>query len=156
VLDLLPAFGQLNPRLAAFLMIVLLVGAAIPLALGWTKMLPPEREPFSRLDQASPFSPRDPFAIFLLLNISLSLFAAIPRIAPTIHLDALIQLLSPSWAERFAMVSLIWLVFVPAFAAAYSAVRSNPIRAQLIVGGILVLALWLLSPTLLGSLSSRP
>ena len=137
-------------------MIVLLIGAAIPLALGWTKMLPAEREPFSRLDQASPFSPRDPFAIFLLLNISLSLFAAIPRIAATIHLDALIQLLSPSWAERFAMVSLIWLVFVPAFAAAYSAVRSNPIRAQLIVGGILVLALWLLSPTLLGSLGSRP
>jgi len=152
VLDLLPAFGHLNPRLAAFLLMVLLVAAAIPPALGWTRILPPERDPFSRPDVPGPKRKLDAFATFLLLNVSLSLLAAIPRIADTLHLDFLLGLLPPAWAEHLAMVSLIWLVFVPAFAAAYSAVRANPIRPHLIVGGILVLALWLLSPTLLGSL----
>ena len=156
MLDLLPAFGHLNPRLAAFLMVVLLVAAAIPLALGWTRILPPEREPFARAGQPIPKASRNRAAIFLLSSVSLSLLAAIPRIADTLHLPAMVQLLPPAWAEELTIAVLTWLVFIPAFAAAYSAVRSNPIRAQLIVGGILVLALWLLSPTLLGSLTTRP
>jgi len=156
VFDLLPSFGHLDPRLAAFLMMVLLVGAAIPLALGWIKILPAEREPFSSPDEAPPKRHRDFFAIFLLANVSLSFLAAIPRIAETLHLDLLMQLLPTSWAGHAAMIVLIWLVFVPALAAAYSAVRANPIRVQLIFSGILVLALWLLSPTLLGSLATNP
>ncbi len=153
MLDLLPSFGHLNPRLAVFLMMALLLGAAIPLALGWMKVLPAERDPFSRPDQPPRSSPRDRFAVFLLVNVSLSLLAAIPRIADSLHLDRLIQFLPASWSEHVGVIFLIWLVFVPALAAAYSGVRANPIRAHLVVGGILVLALWLLSPTLLGSLS---
>ena len=154
--DLLPSFGHLNPRLAAFLMMVLLIGAAIPLALGWAKLLPPEREPFSRPDLPRQKPKRDFVAFFLLVNVSLSLLIAIPRIADTLHLDALAQLVPASLAEHLAMVLLIWFSFIPAFAAAYSAVRANLIRRQLIVGGILLLALWLLSPTLLGSLTTSP
>ena len=156
MLDLLPSFGRLNPRLAAFLMMVLLLGAAVPLALGWVRVLPSEREPFSRPDETPPKWHRDFFAIFLLANVSLSLLAAIPRIANTLYLDRLGQLLPASWTEHAAEILLIWLVFVPALAAAYAAVRANPVRAQLIVGGILVLGLWLFSPTLLGSLATQP
>jgi len=137
-------------------MIALLVAAAISVALGWTRILPSEREPFARAGQPVPKAPRNRAAIFLLFNVSLSLLAAIPQIADTLHLVAIVQLLPASWAEHLTIAALTWLVFIPAFAAAYSAVRSNPIRAQLIVGGILVLALWLLSPTLLGSLATRP
>ena len=156
MLDLLPSFGHLNPRFAAFLMMALLLGAAIPLALGWMRVLPAERDPFSRPDQPRPSSSHDRFAVFLLVNVSLSLLAAIPRIADSLHLDWLAQFLPTSWSEHAGVIFLIWLVFVPALAAAYSAVRANPIRAHLILGGILVLALWLLSPTLLGSLSTNP
>lgn len=134
-------------------MMVLLLGASIPIALAWMRILPPEREPFSRPDVAPSKPRRDRFANFLLLNVTLSLIAAIPRIADTLHLTQLTQLFPSSWIESSTFVFLIWLVFVPALAAAYSAVRANPIRKQLIIGGILVLALWLLSPTLLGSLS---
>ncbi|HXA00059.1 MAG TPA: hypothetical protein VN025_20035 [Candidatus Dormibacteraeota bacterium] len=154
--DLLPSFGHLDPRVAVLLLMVLLLGAAIPLALGWTKLLPPEREPFSRPDLPRHRSPRDLFAIFLLVNVSLSLIAAVPRIADALHLDWLVQFLPNSWPEHVGMILLIWLVFVPALAAAYAAVRPNPIRKHLIIGGILVLILWLLSPTLLGSLASVP
>lgn len=154
--DLLPSFGHLNPRLAAFLMMVLLLGAAIPLALGWTTILPPERDPFSRPDLPRQKRERDFFAVFLLINVSVSLLAAIPRLSDALHLEALMQLIPPSWSEHLTMILLIWLVFIPALAAAYSAVRPNPIRKQLILGGILVLALWLLLPTLLGSLATSP
>jgi len=137
-------------------MTVLLVAAAIPLTLGWTRILPLEREPFFSRRSSRTKAKLDLVALFLLVNVSLSLLAAIPRIADTLRLLAIVQLLPAAWADHLTIAALIWLVFIPAFAAAYSAVRSNPIRAQLIVGGILVLALWLLSPTLLGSLSSRP
>jgi len=153
VLDLLPSFGHLNPRLAAFLMMVLLLGASIPLALAWIRILPPERDPFSRPDVAPLRPRRDRFANFLLLSVSLSLLAAIPRISDTLRLTQLTQLFPYSWTETITVILLIWLVFVPALAAAYSAVRVNPIRKHLILGGVLVLTLWLLSPTLLGSLS---
>lgn len=136
-------------------MIVLLLGAAIPVALGWTKILPPEREPFSRPDLPRKKTKRDFVAFFLLVNVSLSLLGAIPRISDTLHVDALAQLLPAPWVEQLTMILLIWLGFIPAFAAAFSAVRANPIRPHLIVGGVLVLALWLLSPTLLSSLTTR-
>jgi hypothetical protein len=156
VLDLLPSFGHLNPRFAVLLLMALLLGAAFPLAFAWVSILPPEREPFSRLGSPTPRAPRDRAANFFLLNVSLSLLAAIPKIADTLHLDSLAQLLPANWSEHLAMLVLIWLVFVPALAAAYSAVRPNPIRKHLIVGGILVLILWLLSPTLLSSLATCP
>jgi hypothetical protein len=156
VLDLLPSFGHLNPRLAALLLMALLLGSAVPLALAWMRILPPEREPFSRPDVAPPRPGRDLFANFLLLNVSLSLLAAIPRIADTLQLERLAHLFPAFWADSIVVIFLIWLVFVPAFAAAYSAVRANPIRLHLILGGILVLALWLLSPTLLASLATSP
>ena len=157
MLDLLPPFGHLPPRVAALLMMALLVGAALPLALAWVRILPPEREPFSRPDLPRPQAPRrDRFSIFLLLNVSLTMIAAIPRFADTLHLDSLLRLFPRPWVEQTEMIFSIWLIFVPALAAAYSAVRPNPIRKHLILGGVLVLALWLLSPTLLSSLATRP
>lgn len=84
------------------------------------------------------------------------MLAAIPRVAETLHLDLFSRLFSRPWVEQIEMVFSIWLIFVPALAAAYSAVRPNPIRKHLILGGVLVLILWLLSPTLLSSLATRP
>jgi len=156
--DLLPSFGHLNPRVAVLLLIALLLGAALPLALGWMKILPPEREPFAPPDkpQSSPPNDHDRFAIFLLVNVTLSLLVAIPGVVDSLHLDWLAQFLPGSWAEHIEMGLVIWLVFIPALAAAYAAVRPNPLRAHLIASGILVLALWLLSPTLLASLATQP
>jgi hypothetical protein len=37
-------------------------------------------------------------------------------------------------------------VVVPGLAAAYSALRPNPVRIALIASGLLVMALWLVSP----------
>jgi len=156
VLDPLPAFGHLDPRFAVLLLLALLLGAAFPLALAWVSILPPERDLFSRPDLPRPSARFDRPSTFFLANVSLSLLAAIPHVAGTLHLDSLPQLFPNSWIEHTEMILSIWLIFIPAFAAAYSAVRPNPIRIHLIFGGILVFILWLLSPTLLGSLATRP
>jgi len=134
----------------------LLLGAALPLVLGWMQILPPGREPFAPPDKAPPASSSDRFAILLLANVTLSLLAAIPGVVDSLHLEWLVQFFPASWAEHTEMGLVIWLVFTPALAAAYGAVRPNPIRVHLIAGGILVLALWLLSPTFLASLATYP
>lgn len=151
--DLLPAFGHLNPRLAVLILMALMLAAALPLALGWMKLLPPERDPFSRPDLPRHRNSPDRVTIFFLANVSLSFLAVVPGFADKFYLDRLIQFLPASRTEHITIVLLIWLVFVPALGAAYSAVRPNPIRKYLILGGILVLLLWLFSPTLLDSLS---
>jgi uncharacterized BrkB/YihY/UPF0761 family membrane protein len=46
------------------------------------------------------------------------------------------------------MIVFIWFGFIPGLAAAYCAVRANPIRWQLLVGGVLTLVLWLAGPWL--------
>jgi len=45
-------------------------------------------------------------------------------------------------------------VVVPGLAAAYSAARPNPIRIALMVGGLPVLALWLVSPVLRAAIAA--
>src|SRR5262249_36060608 len=136
----------------------LLLGAALPLLLGWIQILPPEREPFTPLDRPGPLpsNDRDRFAIFLLVNVSLSLVAAIPRVVDSLHLEWFGQFLPASWPEHVAMVVLVWLVFIPALAAAYAAVRLTPLRKLPLLRGSLVLAPWLSSPPLLASLATRP
>ena len=131
----------------------LLLSSALPLVLGWIRLLPAEREPFAKPGDSPPSPSLDPFAVFLLANVSASFVAAIPGVLKFLPLGWLEQFAPASWSDRIAMVVLIWFVFVPAFAAAYAAVRPNPLRIHLIVGGILVLLLWLVSPTLLGSIA---
>ena len=47
------------------------------------------------------------------------------------------------------MIGFIWFGFVPGLAAAYAAVRANPMRLPLLIGGALTLILWLVGPWLL-------
>src|SRR5216683_189248 len=107
-------FILLDARVALVSLILLIMAAAAPIVFGWLAVLPSEREPFAPPGESSGKKPRDPFAIFLLVNISISL-----------------------------------LLRIPGLAAAYSTVRANPIRWQLLVGGVLTLVLWLAGPWLL-------
>jgi hypothetical protein len=45
-------------------------------------------------------------------------------------------------------------VVMPGLAAAYSALRPNPVRIPLIAGGLLVMALWLVSPVLRAAIAT--
>lgn len=147
-------FLALDARLALVLFMPLLMAAAAPIVLGWMALLPDEREPFASSGEIRSNEPRDPFAIFLLANISVCLLLRIPGIHAEWLSSQLTRLLPPDWAENSIMIAAIWFGFIPALAAAYSAVRANPIRWQLFVGGILTLILWLVGPWLLHAISS--
>jgi hypothetical protein len=147
--DLLHYAVDLPPRVAVVLLMVLLISSSIPLVLGWIRLLPAEREPFAPPGKTPQPQLRDRFAIFLLANVSVSFIAAIPGLLKSFPLDWLAQFIPSGWSEHLSSGVLIWFVFIPAFASAYAAVRPNPLRRHLIVGGILVLLLWLSSPWLL-------
>ena len=147
-------FLALDARLALVLLIGLLIATAAPIVLAWMALLPDEREPFAPSGEIRSNDPRDPFAIFLLANISVCLLLRIPGVHAEWLSSQVTRLLPPDWAENTIMIAAIWLGFIPALAAAYSAVRANPIRRQLLVGGMLTLILWLVGPWLLKAIST--
>jgi len=112
-------------------------------------LLPSEREPFALPGESSGTKPRDPFAIFLLVNISISLLLRIPGLNAVPLSSRIARLLPAEWGENTLMIAFIWFGFIPGLAAAYSTVRANPLRWQLLVGGVLTLVLWLAGPWLL-------
>jgi hypothetical protein len=144
----------LDVRLALVLLILLLMAAAAPIVFGWMALLPAERDPFAPAGEPPSKKPRDAFAIFLLANISAGLLLRIPGVHAEWLSSQVTRLLPPDWAENAVMIGSVWFGFVPGLAAAYSAVRANPIRWQLLVGGVLTLILWLVGPWLLNAIST--
>lgn len=144
----------LEPRLALVLFLLLLLAAAAPILVGWMAILPAEREPFARPDELPRKKPRDAFAIFLLVNISLSVLLRIPALDGAPLSSHIARFLPADWAENALMAVTIWFGFVPGLAAAYCAVRANPIRLPLLIGGMLALVLWLAGPLLLAAIAA--
>ena len=145
----------MDARLALMLFVLLLLAAAGPIVVSWLLILPSEREPFAKHGDAPPKKARDPFAIFLLANISVSLLLRIPGIEGAVHSVNLAKWLPGEYANQAVMIAFIWFGFVPGLAAAYSAVRANPIRLPLLAGGVLTLVLWLAGPWLQPQIAGR-
>jgi hypothetical protein len=142
----------LDARVALVSLMLLSMAAVAPIVLGWLALLPSEREPFAFAGESGGKKQRDPFAIFLLVNISISLLLRIPGLDAVALSSRIARLLPAEWGENTVMIAFIWFGFIPGLAAAYSAVRANPIRWQLLVGGVLTLVLWLAGPWLLTAL----
>ena len=145
-------FLVLEARMALVALMLLSMAAVAPIVLGWLALLPSEREPFAFRGESGGKKPRDPFAIFLLVNVSISLLLRIPGLVAVPLSSRIARLLPAEWGENTLMIAFIWFGFIPGLAAAYSAVRANPIRWQLLVGGVLTLVLWLAEPWLLTAL----
>lgn len=142
----------LDHRLALVLYVLLLLAAAAPIVIGWLRLLPPEREPFALPGEMRREDDRDVFAVFLLVNITLSLLLGIPGINADGVSVLLAKWISPEWANHVVMVGFIWFGFIGGLAAAYSLIRRNPLRWPLVVGGAFTLLLSLASPVLLRSI----
>ena len=144
----------IDHRLALVLLSALILAAAAPLVVAWTRLLPPEREPFDAPHVTLQRGPRDTIAIILLCFTTLSYLLRLPGIpldAARPWLDT--RFLAP-WPEYLFLSGTFLLVFAPAFAACYSLLRSNPLRVPLICAGVLVLLFWLAFPYLLGALTA--
>jgi len=153
----------LDHRLAFLCLAVLNLGAAAPLALGWARVLPEEPPPFGNaedsLRRTSPPAAaltskrRDPFAILLLLCVTVSYASQLPGIPHGLgggSIPAVVAHPTGGWIEFGA----IWfLVLIPGFPFVYSLLRPNFLRAPLIAAGMILL-LWLFAAPLRAALEA--
>jgi len=142
-------------RLALVSYVALLLAAAAPIVVGWMRLLPPEREPFAAPGERTEHQRHDAFAVFLLVNITLSLLLRIPGVQAPAWLGPLTTWLAPEWANHLVMVGFIWFGFIGGLAAAYSLIRTNPLRWPLVLGGLFTVLLSLTTPFLAGLIRGR-
>jgi hypothetical protein len=142
----------IDHRLALVLYVLLLLAAAAPIAVAWLRLLPQEREPFAMPGEKVDREDRDVFAIFLLVNMTLSLLLRIPGVNAQALEPLLTKWLAPEWANHVVMLGFIWFGFIGGLAAAYSLIRKNPLRWPLIFAGAFTLLLSLVGPTLTGAI----
>jgi len=160
----------LDHRLAFVFLSALILGAAVPLAIAWTRILPEEAPPFEMGKAASAPAPlktkgvadvpwgdmprRSRFAIVLLTAVSLGFILQLPGLPfyGAFHpvLDGLPQSID-DWIE---LAPAFFFLAVPAGAVAHAFLKPNLLSLPLIVAGVLVLLLWLLSPALQAALIS--
>jgi|ERR1700682_617010 len=154
----------IDHRVALVAVAALLLSAAAPLAYAWARLLPEEPPPFEAPAGApapeglpsnwqSP-AKKDPFAVFLLGCVTLSYVLKFPGLPLATGLQWLSTLLPTDYLNCTVLGGRAFFVVVPGLGAAYSALRPNPVRIALIVGGLLVLALWLVSPMLRAAIAT--
>jgi hypothetical protein len=156
----------LDPRFAFLLLGALVIAAAIPIASAWVSILPEEHPPFrfhgsSKLgapedvsDHGRPDQRRDPFAIALLLCVTISYALKFPGLPEYPGLGTFPRVI-PHDAFGWIKFGLVWFfAVVPGLAAAYSFFRPNFLRIPLIAAGVLVFFLWLLSSPLRAALAA--
>jgi hypothetical protein len=158
------AIVLIDHRLALVALAALLVSAAAPLAYAWARLLPEEPPPFE-VPAAVPAHEelasnqktgvkKDPFAVFLLVCVTLSYVLRFPGLPVATGLQWLSTLLPMNYFHWTVLGARAFFVVVPGLAAAYSALRPNPVQIALIAGGLLVMALWLISPVLRAAIAT--
>jgi hypothetical protein len=158
------AIALIDHRLALLALAALLIAAAAPLAYAWASLLPEEPPPFE-VPAASP-SAQDPtstskrppkkdfVAVPLLVCVTLSYVLRFPGFPVATGLQWLSTLLPMDYLNWTVLGARAFFLAVPGLAAAYSALRPNPVRIALIAGGLLVMALWLVSPVLRAAIAA--
>lgn len=161
----------LDYRLALLILSALIIGAAIPLAIAWTRLLPEEAPPFdiekpaispSTKDLTAgfiyvrrPFVPkRSRFSVVLLVALSLTFAAQLPGLRQHIGFNSIpaeIPQDPRGWIE-FALAC--FFLLIPGVAVAHSFLKPNLLSIPLIAASILVLLLWLLSAPLHAALTA--
>ena len=149
-----------GPSAGFALLATLLIFTAAPIAWGWTSLLPDEGSPFERDDKdagpdaSSRHHSREPFAICLLALVTVSYVLKIPGMPIAEALQSLARAVPQDYFQWIVIGGRAFFVVTPGLAAAYGALRKGPLRVSLILGGILVVVLWLASPYLRSAIQS--
>jgi hypothetical protein len=156
----------LDPRLAFVFLCMLVVGAAVPLAVGWARVLPEDEPPFASPEGSSQGSRNEvstektktrkhnTFAIVLLAIVTFSYVLQFPGLREDAALHWLAARMPETWLIWMLLAGRAFFVVTPGLAACYSVVQPNSLRGPLISSGILVLLLWLLQPMLFAAMTA--
>ena len=150
------AFFLLAPRTAFLCLTALFLAAAVPLAWGWTLLLPREPEPFTSPGEAESVSRslqpkqmrRDPIAVVLLVFVTLSYARHLPSVPQNIGTAWLARLISAQAVGESALYLHWFFLAIPGVAAIYALCTRSALRIPLLAAGITVLLLALLAPAL--------
>ena len=154
----------LDHRLAFVVLSALILGAAVPLAIAWARLLPEEAPPFN-IEKPEPASrekisygfdyvprpyvlKRSRFSVVLLVALSISFALQLPGIPRYIRFNSIPTAIpqDPQGWTEFFLAS--FFLAVPGLTIAHSFFRPNLLSIPLILASVLVLLLWLLSTPL--------
>src|SRR6267378_1079585 len=136
------AIVLIDHRLALLALAALLISAGAPLAYAWAMLLPEEPPPFEvpaaglppenlASNRKNP-AKKDPFAVFLLVCVTLSYVLRFPGLPLAVGLQWLSTLLPAEYFHWMVLGGRWFFAVVPGVAAACSALRPNPMRIALI------------------------
>lgn len=133
--------------LAFALLSLLLLAAAVPLAIGWARLIPPD-DPLERESSG----PQDWPGAALLFLVTLSYAVQLPGLPRDAARNWLVSRFPPPWPEDIAFISGALFILFPALAAAHAAIRFRHSQSQLhwplILAGLLVSVMWFAAPFL--------
>lgn len=133
--------------LAFALLSLLLLAAAVPLAIGWARLIPPD-DPLERESSG----PQDwPDAVLLFL-VTLSYAVQLPGLPWDAARNWLVSQLPQPWPEEIVFIGGAVFILFPGLAAVYAAIRSrhahSPLCWPVILAGLLVSLMWFAAPYL--------
>ena len=156
----------LDYRLAFLFLAALSLGSAVPLAFGWARVLPEEPLPFGNAEDSfrqaknSPAAPvlmskkRDPFAIVLLLCVTVSYACQLPGVPRGMGFGSIPTVIPHNTRGWIEFAAIWFLVLIPGFVSVYSLLRPSFLRVPLIAAGMMILLLWLLAAPLRAALEA--
>jgi hypothetical protein len=150
----------MDHRLAFVALVALLIGAGIPLAFAWARLLPEDAPPFPiepgsfpsvdhELPQAEATRKKDYWiAAPLLFCLTVAFVFRVPGF-PGGTVLAWVAAIIPGVGEHWSVLAVQVLVTIVAIVACvFGALRRGPLRIPLIAAGALMLILWFVSPLL--------
>ncbi len=159
----------LDHRLAFVILSALIISAAIPLAIAWTRLLPEEAPPFAIEEPASrpsqkkltygfgfvprPYVPkRSRFSVALLVAVSVSFALQLPGLPRYIDFNSIPTEIPQNPRDWIEFVLAAFFLVIPGVAVAHSFLKPNLLSIPLIAAGVLVLLLWLFAGPLRAAL----
>jgi hypothetical protein len=165
-------FGALllDPMLALVVLSALIIGAAVPLAIAWTRLLPEDAPPFDihgpdvppsqrKISYRSDYIPRpyfpkrSRFSIVLLAALSVCFALQLPGIPRYLGFNSIPAAIAPKPKEWIEFLLAFFFIVVPVLAVAHSFFKPNQLSILLILAAVLILFLWLLSTPLYTALA---
>jgi hypothetical protein len=153
-------FLTIHHRVAFFALAALIVGAGIPLAFAWARVMPEDRPPFEVQAAAHPSTDmdvahvprcdptRDPIAVTFLFCITIAYLVQFPGVPRGAMVDWLNMNFAESAVVWIIVGARVLVIMAGGWAVYYGILKSGPLRWPLISAAALVLILWQVAPLL--------